>query len=421
MTSGSSLVRGGTYQAGVQYSSLAITITNTSSPESGSINLGSVNIIPPAAVTILNQATGAPATVDDSSACFTLSGSAAAGASACYVTGTTTIGGVTSTGAVIALRNLSLPSSMSVTLTIPARVECGAATGAASWPMQAKQSNDFNAQPGNDLTIDPPDAFPSSTISGDCHLAFTGQPAPAVRNTDITTVAFNSGASAGRVAVTVATGSTTSTDPVLFGSFSITLAKASGPGTISGALGPTTTTAGVATFTPRADAVGTYTLGASDGANVTNAASNPFVVVDVAVPCGAGVPCSSGSQAANPNRSSVVVSTTNSNAGFATVAYNPAGTENLCGSGTAGSDVFDVDITESTANKTVKITIQKAFVTKAANKYQVCVRLANTDTILQNCTSATGPVPCVLSRSTVKGSVEIVFLLEPGDPPAKAW
>jgi hypothetical protein len=418
MTSGSSLVRGGTYKAGVQYSSLAITITNTSLPESGSINLGSANIIPPGnGVVILNPASGVPAVPDDPTACFTLSGGAAAGASACYITGTTTIGGVTTTGPVIALRNLSLPSSTSVKVTFPARVACDATTGSATWPIAAKQSNDFNAQPGNDLSIDPPNGFPTSTVGGSCHLVFTGQPAPALKNAVITSQNFTPGGNP--VQVTVATGTTTTADPVLFGSFTITLTKGAGPGAISGDLGPTTTTGGVATFAPRADAVGTYTLAASDGANVTGATSNPFVIVDVAVECGAGNPCSSGPQSAS--RSTVDVSTTNSNGGFATVAFNPSGTENLCLSGTAGSDVFDVNITQSVANKTVRITIQKAFVTKAANKYQVCVQFSSGEVVLPNCTAAINNVPCVLSRSTVKGSVEIVFLLPPGDPPAKAW
>jgi len=264
-------------------------------------------------------------------------------------------------------------------------------------------------------------------VSGKCRLVFSGQPADARTGETVTTLDFDPDGSS--VEVTVATGDTSSVDAVTWGSWTITLSadllSADGPGvfTAGSDIVETTTASGARTadFTPALTAPGLYRLGATTGTtDVTDATSNAFVVVDVAVPCAGSGPCTSGSRSAT--RSSVEVSTTSSTGGFATVSFNPAGTESLCGSGTEGSDVFDVNVTLSDATKTVRITIQKAFVTKAANKYQVCVLFPDgEEVVLPDCVDPAEDAPCVVSRSTVKGSVEIVFVLEPGDPPAKAW
>lgn len=439
MTSGSDLVRGGTYLTGTQYSSLAITITNTATPDSGSINLGSANIIPPSNVVILNQTSGQPAAVDDPTACFTVTGGAT-GATACYVTGTTTVDGVTTTGPVIAVRGLSLPSSTSATVTFPGRVECGAAKVTSSWPIQAKQSNDFNAQPGNDLTIDPPNTYPTSTVAGDCHVVFAAQPDDAERGQKITSVAYTpTGAD---VAVRVATGAGDA-DGVLFGNpRTVTLSKESGPSgaVLGGSITAQTNNAGVAVFAPTLDLSGAYTLRAADGANVSDAISQQFVIVDSATPCTTNH-CTA---TQNGLKGFGTITTQQANGGFATVSFNPPGHDDLCGSGTSGSDVVDANITSLATGglKFVTIRIDKPFVTKAANKYQICLRsLANftaragtpattavvVDGVtyyqgqLPDCTSSSGPAPCTLARTTVKGSVEVTYILRVADdPPGKA-
>jgi hypothetical protein len=390
------LVAGETY-GGVGNPRLTLTVSNTSPQPQ---ELGSMNLTVPTGVTIT---------------------------SAVASQGTAAVAG--SSPQVVQLRNLALMQGGDMTVELSADVECSSAHDPYIWSSHGKQSNDFNGT-GNDLT---PSSNPlTNFVAGGCRLLFTGQPNDARTGETVTTALFDPDAS--RVEVTVATGDTSTVDAVTWGSWTITLSE-TGPGTFaagSDVVEATASGAGAArsaTFTPALTAAGPYTLVATTGTtDVTDGTSDGFVVVDFAVQCPATGPCTSGSRPAST--SSVEVSTTSSNAGFATVSFNPSGTENLCGR-TDGSDVFDVDITESVENKTVKITIQKAFVTKAANKYNVCVRLAEpfttaegvltTEGNLPNCVDPAEDAPCVVSRSTVKGSVEIVFVLEPGDPPAKAW
>lgn len=391
------LVAGQTY-GGPSNPSLILTIANTSPQPT---QLGSLNLTVPAGI-VITSATA-------SQGMATIVGSAPQ---------------------VIELRNLGLAQGSDMTVAFGADVECSSANAPYVWGSHGKQSNDFNGT-GNDLV---PSSEPlTNSVSGTCRLVFSGQPADARTGETVTTVDFDPKPSASPVEVTVATGDTASVDAVTWGSWTITLSE-DGPGMFTAGSDTVETTAAsgarTAAFTPALTAAGLYRLGATTGTtDVTNATSNDFVVVDVAEPCAASGPCTSGPQAAD--RSSVEVSTTNSNGGFATVSFNPAGTEGLCGSGTDGSDVFDVNITESDANKTVRITIAKAFVTKPAKKYNVCVRLAEpfttadgefaTEGNLPDCSDTGDVAPCVVSRSTVRGSVEIVFVLEPGDPPAKAW
>src|SRR5437879_118113 len=60
------LFAGGTYQTGVQYNNLQITLANTTTPQA----IGSANFIVPTGITLLNPSTGQPAVVDDPTACF---------------------------------------------------------------------------------------------------------------------------------------------------------------------------------------------------------------------------------------------------------------------------------------------------------------------------------------------------------------
>lgn len=380
------LVAGQTY-GGASNPSLTLTVANTSPQPQ---ELGSMNLTVPAGITITSAAASR---------------------------GTAAVAG--SAPQIIELRNLALPQGGVMTVTLGADVECSSANAPYTWASHGKQSNDFNGT-GNDLV---PSSDPlTNVVSGTCRLAFTGQPEDALTNAVVTTGVFDTNADP--VAVSVATGDTSVVDVVTWGSWTITLSE-TGPGSFASGSVVVATTAGgtgvarTATFAPKLDAAGAYTLTGTTGTTdvLNGAPSAAFVVVDVAVECPATGPCTSGRQ--NANKSTVEVSTGNSNAGHATVSFNPPGTEDLCGTGTSGSDVFDVNITNSTVFKTVKITIQKPFVTKAATKYQVCVRLGGVDQFLANCTSATGPTPCVLSRATVKGNVEVVFLLAPGDPPGK--
>jgi len=86
----------------------------------------------------------------------------------------------------LALRNLDAQPNVPVNLSMTLRLPC--TSGASSWTIQAKQSNDFNGT-GNDLTQ--PKPAPSTTVIGACKLIFAGQPAGATTSTAIRTAAFD--------------------------------------------------------------------------------------------------------------------------------------------------------------------------------------------------------------------------------------
>jgi hypothetical protein len=71
-------------------------------------------------------------------------------------------------GGVVELRNLSLPPGGTATVTM--RVSTPCAPGAtAQWDdVAVKQANDFNGNPGNDLTLDPAQSSLTTTTIGAC-------------------------------------------------------------------------------------------------------------------------------------------------------------------------------------------------------------------------------------------------------------
>jgi hypothetical protein len=284
-----------------------------------------------------------------------------------------------------------------------------------------------------------------NTIAGACRLVFTGQPADAVKGAVVTTEAFNPGSLANPadpVEVTVATGDTSVVDGVVWGNpRTVTLSTETGPGAPGGTISADTDASGVAAFAPTFALSGTYTLRASDGADVTDAISQQFVIVDSATACPATGPCS---DTRSGPKTTATISSGDTTGGFATISFNPPGHDNLCGSGTTGSDVVDANLTSVTVGglKQVTIRIEKPYVTKAANKYQICLRSlagftaragtgGTTPVVvdgvtyyegqLPDCSSSIGPAPCTLSRATVKGAVVVIFLLRvEDDPPGKA-
>src|SRR5579862_6161111 len=67
--------------------------------------------------------------------------------------------------------HLSLAPCKSVTVTVTAVLPCRG--GSYQWGMRAKQSNDFNGPPGNDVQLDPVSAgHLSGSLAGACSLAF---------------------------------------------------------------------------------------------------------------------------------------------------------------------------------------------------------------------------------------------------------
>src|SRR6266480_3466320 len=140
-----------------------------------------------------------------------------------------TITSATPDGKTVELRNLATAPGGTVTRSFTATT--AATTGTAAWTIIAKQSNDYNGSPGNNLTLDAANSHLSSYV-GTCVLAFVTQPTDAKVGANITSVAADPAGTPVRVVVLNGPGGqqvTTSSDAV-------SLAITSGTGTAGAAL-----------------------------------------------------------------------------------------------------------------------------------------------------------------------------------------
>jgi hypothetical protein len=194
----------------------------------------------------------------------------------------------TVTGNVVRLRNASVAPGGSITVSVTATTPC--AGGAYTWAVVAKQSNDFNGPPGNDLTLNTQDSSLTTNVTGACALRFVAgrQPADARVGETISSLDYQPAGASVQVEVVDGTGHRVTTSTA-----SVTMAL--GPSIGLGALHGTLTvaaSAGVASFANLSiDAPGTYTLRASS-AGLTSATSDSFRIDQVAVACLEDVTCS---------------------------------------------------------------------------------------------------------------------------------
>jgi hypothetical protein len=189
-------------------------------------------------------------------------------------------------GGSVELRSLALqPGAPPLTVSVTATVPCDA--GAPSrWSVVAKQANNFNGPPGNNLTLAPASVL-DTPVSGACALRFVTQPTDALTGAVITGAPYNP--SGPRVAVEAVDGA--GARIVTWGQ-PVTLARAfgSGLGTLSGAT--ETAVAGLAEFPSlRIDAPGWYRVGATSGPFATAAPSAAFRIDDEATACVEDVVC----------------------------------------------------------------------------------------------------------------------------------
>ena len=298
------------------------TITNGAANQ----DIGSLNITPPAGLTVSNPSS------DKGSA--------------------TLIGGV------ITVRNMSLDPGYSATVSFILSASCGSTGGA--WSSAVKQSNDFNGPPGNNFTLT--GGNPVTTVSGACTLAFTTQPANATISTLIRSVAFDPASPA--VAVAAQSGDGSPVDGVavsLASTPDVTLAGGSGTSGPAGA---------PATFGALGITVsGTYTLTAS-APGFASATSAPFTITDTATLCEAGAPCEA--NAGDKNGSTTINSQGGSDdAGYISISLTDAGAA-ACGSYTAHSSLSTVDVTTGEPS-TATLTIIKALSGKVGvSSFQIC-------------------------------------------------
>jgi hypothetical protein len=180
-------------------SSGSVTITATLTNRTGTQQLGSANLTAPSQFTVTQATLGGP--------------------------GTATIA-----GKVVQLRNLSLAPGASRSVTLQVDTSAAACSaGSFAWTVLAKQANDFNGPPGNNLDLDTQNSALTTTVTGGCGLRFFTPPADANPGQTITGTAFNP--SGPPVAVEVVDGAgnrvTTATPTV-------TMALDGGPGSLSG-------------------------------------------------------------------------------------------------------------------------------------------------------------------------------------------
>ena len=195
----------------------------------------------------------------------------------------------TATGNTVHLRDASVPPggsiALSVTATVPAGLACSGST--FTWSVVAKQANDFNGPPGNDLDLNTAASRLTTAVAGGCGVALRfvagHQPQDARVNERITATDYDPGPSAPTVQVEVVD---SAGNRVTSSTASITMAL--GPSVGLGALHGTVTVSasgGVASFANLSiDAPGSYTLRASSP-GLTAATSGTFRIDQVAVAC----------------------------------------------------------------------------------------------------------------------------------------
>jgi hypothetical protein len=242
-------------------------------------------------------------------------------------------------GRTVELRNLSLqPGAPPLTVSVTAVVPCDAGSG-STWSVLAKQANNFNGPPGNDLALAPGSVL-ATPVTGTCALRFVTEPANAEVGAVITGAAYDEGGPLVGVEAVDGAGERIATwgEPVTLG-----LALGSALGTLSG--GSAAATGGLAEFPAlRIDAPGWYRLMATSGSLATAAPSAAFRIDTQATVCLEDLACTA---AAATGRSDLTVTglpNANADAGLLTLSFGAGLALNCDGYTelTAGTAVFDV-------------------------------------------------------------------------------
>lgn len=326
--------------AGAAEGTVKVTYTNLN----GQQQLGSSNLVVPAALRIVS-------------------------ASASQGTATVSAG-------TILLRNLNLAPGASVTVTLRVVPDCTAQT--LTWaPPVTKQANNYNGPPGNDLNLDVTRSRLTTVVTGGCALRFvpTAQPANARVAQTISAQAYTPAGPPVAVEVVDAAGSRIAVDGL---SVAMAIGTNAGGGTLSGTA-TATTVGGVASFSGLSlDKAGAgYTLRASSS-TATPATSAPFSIVEVGVACAEDVDCTGGLGMTNTNAafggaSNVSVTAiqgpfTDIDAGFLTISrvggpLDCTGYTELL----SAADTFAVDFSAPDREKRVVVTIDKKVMNAVSN------------------------------------------------------
>jgi hypothetical protein len=247
-------------------------------------------------------------------------------------------GTATVRGGTVELRNLSLqPGAPPLTVSVTAAVPCD--PGSATWSVVAKQANNFNGPPGNNVALAPGSSL-TTPVSGSCALRFVTEPTHADVGAVITGSAWNEAGPP--VAVEVIDGAGAR---VTGWGQSVVLAPALGSalGTLSGASVPAVS--GLAEFRAlRIDAPGWYRLTATSGPLATATPSAPFRIDTEGTLCLEDVECSAQASTGRSDLTVTGLPNGNPDAGLLTLSFN-AGVALDCAGYTeltVGTAVFDV-------------------------------------------------------------------------------
>jgi hypothetical protein len=232
--------------------------------------------------------------------------------------------------------------------------------------VRAKQSNDFNGPPGNDLNLDAANSSLVTTVTAGCATAlrFVTQPKAAAVGQVISGTAYTPGGPPISVEVVDANGNRVTNQPA---TIQIALGAGSGPGPLTGTT-QVTTTLGVAEFsTLKIGSQGSYTLSATS-TGLTSATSLPFQIDNAVSPCTEDLLCKGSASTA---RTGLTVTAfpdpANLDAGFLATSFNAGLTIDCANYTELSPDTGLVSFTAETRTKTATLTIDKKLMTASTN------------------------------------------------------
>lgn len=353
--------------------------------------------------------------------------------------------GIGGSGNVLELRDLGVPPGGSVTITIGLRMPCVA--GSYAWTVEAKQSNDFSALPGN--ALGPVSGTLSTVVQGSCSLRFVHQPAGAEKKTQIRADAFVP-ASAQLVTVEALDGSPAPQRLTWFTRTIDLRLLQSAPGSLTPSPASSAAVEGLASFSNLSiDQSGNYNLRATTTVSgFTASVSSAFQIIDDVGEC---KPSNCHAGPLGVRSRATLDGTPAAGSGFALLSLN-LGRDPKDGTGCAGyeppsSEYFEFQLFGVDGDKTLVLdNIKEVMKKRGPSSLEICLAVPGPGSfiakdgltadpfdydgnpltgtngkegfadLLRDCGS---PVvkPCVDDRSpTTGGGARITALAGPGDP-----
>jgi hypothetical protein len=322
---------------------------------------------------------------------------------------------------------LNLAKDKSTTRPFTALVPCAAA-GSSTW---SATSQGYVLDAGNSSV--------STTVTGNCSLKFTGQPASAQKNTTITTAPFDSSGGAVTVELDDANGASTAAAD----GASVVLAQSSNATALTG--NSASLSSGTASFTSKdSQSSLSYTVTASVPTNSAispSASSNVFQIWDKDIKCNANSPCNQSYQAGDlttqpnatfPLAGGILVSYGVESSPCAADAYN-----HLPAVVTIDSEGHQLPSGDWVITYHVSKAFDQIQPRNGVSFYHPCLASTASFTTLDGSTSqlssdgfyyglmqdaphCSAPSPCVLSKNKERsGQVVLVLQLPAGDP--RTW